>query len=106
LGAFGTHGLKDRLAPDMLEVWRTGVQYHLIHALAAVIAGVLLRSTGTKLVRVAGWLFIAGTVLFSGSLYALAVSGVRILGAITPFGGVCYLAGWVCLAVGASQGKA
>lgn len=103
LGAFGTHGLRDRITPEMLAVWHTGVEYHLAHALAAVLAGVLFRMNPVPLIRVAGWLFVAGTVLFSGSLYVLAVTGLRWLGAITPLGGVCFLAGWVCLAIGAAR---
>jgi|SRR6267378_3649051 len=78
LGAFAAHGLKSRLDPAMLETFETGVRYHMVHALAL--------------------LAIAGTVLFSGSLYALSLSGVRWLGAITPLGGAAFLAGWLCLA--------
>ncbi len=98
-GAFGAHALKARLPPDLLEVFRTGAQYQLVHALALVAAGlVAARSPGTPAAW-AGWLFLAGSVLFSGSLYALALSGVRALGAVTPFGGVAFIAGWVALAV-------
>ena len=106
-GAFGAHALRSRISPAMLEVYKTGVQYHLAHALALILIALLadrMRSPG--LVRTAGWLFTAGIVLFSGSLYALAITGTRILGAITPLGGLCFLAGWATLNVAASQGVA
>jgi uncharacterized membrane protein YgdD (TMEM256/DUF423 family) len=97
-GAFGAHALKSRLAPDMLSVWQTGVQYHAWHGLALALAGVLmLQMPGRGGFAVAAWCFVAGIVLFSGSLYALALSGVRGLGAITPFGGFAFLAGWAVL---------
>ncbi|MBL9004778.1 MAG: DUF423 domain-containing protein [Myxococcales bacterium] len=102
-GAFGAHGLKARLAPDLLAVFETGSRYQLIHALALVLVGVLaLRLTpearASGVLGVAGWLFAAGTLLFSGSLYLLALSGQRVLGAVTPLGGLCFLAGWLALA--------
>jgi uncharacterized membrane protein YgdD (TMEM256/DUF423 family) len=98
LGAFGAHALKTRLTPDMTVVWQTAVQYHAWHALAVLVVGVLLLQwPGQRAVEVAGWLFVAGIVLFSGSLYAMALTGVRGLGAVTPFGGVAYLAGWAAL---------
>ena len=104
LGAFGAHALKARLAPDMLAVYETGVRYHLVHALALLaVAWAATRWPGTA-VSASGWLFVAGTVLFSGSLYALSLSGVRGLGAITPLGGVAWIVGWLCLAWGAWQG--
>jgi uncharacterized membrane protein YgdD (TMEM256/DUF423 family) len=99
LGAFGAHALRARLAPDMTAVWQTAVQYHAWHALAVLAVGVLLlQGPGQRAVEVAGWLFLAGIVLFSGSLYAMALTGVRGLGAVTPFGGVAFLAGWATLA--------
>ena len=98
LGAFAAHGLKSRLDPAMLATFETGVRYHMYHALALLAVGwVCTRWPGTA-ANASGWLFVAGTVLFSGSLYALSVSGVRSLRAITPFGGVAFLAGWLCLA--------
>jgi uncharacterized membrane protein YgdD (TMEM256/DUF423 family) len=98
LGAFGAHGLKERLAPEMLAVFETGVRYQMYHALALLaVAWACTRWSGT-VVNVGGWLFVAGTLLFSGSLYVLALSGVRWLGAITPIGGLALLAGWLCLA--------
>jgi len=97
-GAFGAHALRGRLAPDLLAVFETGVRYHLIHALALLsVAWATTRWPG-RATNIAGWLFLAGTVLFSGSLYALSVSGIRALGAITPLGGVAFIAGWLTLA--------
>ncbi len=103
LGAFGAHALKDRLSSDMLAVWQTGVFYEQVHSLGVILAGLLFAQFKQPLIRTAGLLFLAGILVFSGSLYALALSGVRVLGAITPFGGVCFLAGWACFAVGASK---
>lgn len=91
-GAFGAHGLKTILAPEMLAIFETAVRYHLYHAMAIVAAALLADqhpSAGT-----AGRLFGLGILLFSGSLYALALTGIRELGMITPFGGLCFLAGW------------
>lgn len=99
LGAFGAHGLKSRLSPDMLTIWQTGVLYHLIHAVALLGLGVLAQRGSGSAVSVAGWAFTAGILVFSGSLYALALSGVRVLGAITPIGGVAFLVGWGALVV-------
>jgi len=104
LGAFGAHALKSRLVPDMLAVYEVGVRYQLVHALALLaVAWAATRWPGAA-VTASGWLFVAGTLLFSGSLYALSLSGVRGLGAITPIGGVAWLAGWACLAWGAWRG--
>jgi uncharacterized membrane protein YgdD (TMEM256/DUF423 family) len=100
LGAFGAHALKARLSADMLAVWQTAVQYHLWHALGLVAVGLLAQHLPASVpVRVAGWLMLVGIVLFSGSLYALALSGTRWLGAITPFGGACFILGWLVLVV-------
>ncbi len=97
-GAFGAHALRARLAPEMLTVFETGVRYHLIHALALLsVAWATTRWPGHA-VNAAGWLFLAGILLFSGSLYVLSLSGIRALGAITPFGGVAFVAGWLALA--------
>ncbi|HEY4002269.1 MAG TPA: DUF423 domain-containing protein [Candidatus Xenobia bacterium] len=95
LGAFGAHGLKGHLEPDMLAVYETGVRYHLIHALALMVLGVVPRQAA---VDRAGGLLVAGIVLFSGSLYLLAVTGVRMLGAVTPFGGLAFIGAWLWLA--------
>ena len=95
LGAFGAHALKGKLDPDLFNVFEVGVRYQMYHALALIALGWLIdRYPGAPLAP-AGWLFVAGSVLFSGSLYALALSGTRWLGAITPFGGFCFLAGWL-----------
>lgn len=102
LGAFGAHGLRARLSPEMLAVFETGVRYQMYHSLALILTSILMARMGGWLVTTAGWSFVAGIVLFSGSLYALAISGVTILGAVTPLGGIAFLAGWACLAVAAS----
>jgi uncharacterized membrane protein YgdD (TMEM256/DUF423 family) len=102
LGAFGAHGLRQRLAPELLALWQTAVQYHLWHALAMLAAGLLsLQLPQQSWLRAAAALFFAGTALFSGSLYALALGAPRMLGAVTPFGGLALIAGWACLAVAA-----
>jgi uncharacterized membrane protein YgdD (TMEM256/DUF423 family) len=100
-GAFGAHALRARLGPELLAVFETGARYQMYHALALLaVAWAANRWPGTMVVW-AGWLFVAGTLLFSGSLYALSLSGARWLGAVTPLGGLCFLAGWLCLALGA-----
>lgn len=99
LGAFGAHALKARLTPDLLAVWRTAVEYHFYHALALLAVGLLARQLPPSgALNTSGVCFALGVLLFSGSLYALALSGVRVLGAITPLGGVLFLIGWACLA--------
>ena len=103
LGAFGSHGLKERLSEDMMSVYQTGSHYHLIHALALLGIGILARQMDVTAIKVAGISMIFGILVFSGSLYALAISGVRILGAITPIGGVGFMIGWAALAVAAIQ---
>ena len=100
-GAFGAHGLRARLSPDLLAVFETGARYQMYHALALLaVAWAATRWPGPWPER-AGWLFLIGTVLFSGSLYALALSGLRWLGAVTPLGGAAFLAGWLCLLLAA-----
>ncbi len=100
LGAFGAHGLKAKLTPEMLAVYQTGVQYHMWHALGlAVIGFAALHWPQANALRWAGWLMIAGIVLFSGSLYALALTNIKILGAITPFGGLAFIVAWLVFAV-------
>ncbi len=102
LGAFGAHGLKARLSEDMMAVYQTAVQYHFYHTLALLAVAVLLAGgLQSAALRASGWLFAAGIVVFSGSLYALALSGMRVLGAVTPLGGLLFLAGWVALAAAA-----
>jgi uncharacterized membrane protein YgdD (TMEM256/DUF423 family) len=100
-GAFGAHALRSRVPADLLAVFETGARYQMYHALALLaVAWAAARWPG-PLPQWAGWLFVVGTVLFSGSLYALALSGTRWLGAITPLGGAALLAGWICLAFAA-----
>ncbi len=98
-GAFAAHGLRSRLEARAFEVFETGARYHMYHALGMLLCAVLVASVpGAK---TAGWLLQGGIVVFSGSLYALALTDVKILGAITPLGGLAFLAGWVWLAVSA-----
>jgi uncharacterized membrane protein YgdD (TMEM256/DUF423 family) len=102
LGAFGAHGLKTKVAPEMLTVWETAVQYHLVHALGLILVGILCQlMPAASLLRPAGWLLLAGIILFSGSLYALVLTGTKPLGIITPIGGVAFLIGWLLLALSA-----
>ena len=100
LGAFGAHALKTRLDADMLAVFENGVRYQMTHALALLAVGWACTRWRGPMVQASGWLFVAGTLLFSGSLYLLSLSGIRWLGAITPLGGLACLAGWLCLAWG------
>ena len=94
-GAFGAHGLRDRLSPEMLAIFETGARYQLVHGLGLLLVGQRHDRPGAAW---GGWLLLAGTLVFSGSLYALALTGVRSWGAVTPIGGVCFLAGWATLA--------
>jgi uncharacterized membrane protein YgdD (TMEM256/DUF423 family) len=99
-GAFGAHALKERLSPDMLVIFETGVRYQMYHVFAVLIVAAAIGHIGNaRVLVIAGWLFVAGIVVFSGSLYALALTGSRGLGAITPIGGLLFLAGWVTLAL-------
>jgi uncharacterized membrane protein YgdD (TMEM256/DUF423 family) len=105
LGAFGAHALKSRLAPEMLAVWHTGIEYHLFHSLGLVAAGlVAAQLPESSLIRWAGWAMLAGIFLFSGSLYALALSGERWVGAITPIGGLAFLAAWALFVAAVLKG--
>jgi uncharacterized membrane protein YgdD (TMEM256/DUF423 family) len=105
-GAFGAHALKARLTPDLLAVFETGARYQMFHALALLgVAWAITRWPGRTAVA-SGWCFVAGTVIFSGSLYLLALTSVRSFGAITPVGGVLFLAGWLLLALAAWRGTA
>jgi uncharacterized membrane protein YgdD (TMEM256/DUF423 family) len=97
-GAFGAHGLKSRLGEDLLAVFETGVRYQMYHAFALFAAAWACSRWPGGLATAAGWLFVAGTLVFSGSLYALSLTGQRWLGAVTPLGGLAFLAGWLCLA--------
>ena len=95
VGAFGAHGLKARLSPEMLAVWQTGVQYHFYHALSLVLIGLaFFHLPDSAALRASGWLMAAGVVLFSGSLYALALSGKQWLGAVAPVGATAFILGW------------
>ncbi len=102
-GAFGAHALRSRLTPELLAVWRTGVEYQFWHALALIAVGLLATTRPGPLANAAGWCFAIGVLLFSGSLYALTLSGVRVLGAVTPVGGLLFLIGWALLAVHAAR---
>ena len=97
-GAFGAHGLKERLSAEMLNTFEVGARYQMYHALALLAAAWAQARWPGAATAAAGWLFVAGTLLFSGSLYLLSLTGVRWLGAITPLGGLAFLAGWLCLA--------
>src|SRR3979490_242708 len=100
LGAFGAHALKGRLSAEMLAVWHTGVEYHIYHALGLLAVGVVATQLPeSALFKWSGWLMLAGILLFSGSLYAVVLSGERWLGAITPVGGIAFLAAWALFVV-------
>jgi uncharacterized membrane protein YgdD (TMEM256/DUF423 family) len=106
LGAFGAHALKSRIDGELLAVYQTGVQYHLVHALGIIFIGVLTQSLPlSKWLPIAGWTMAAGVILFSGSLYTLSLTGVRAFGAVTPLGGIALLAGWLMLAAGVAKAK-
>ena len=96
IGAFGAHGLKGRITTDLMAVFQTGVQYHFYHTLALLLVGILmLQFPQVSLLKWSGLLFAAGMVIFSGSLYVMALTGIKWLGAITPIGGVAFIAGWL-----------
>lgn len=101
LGAFGAHGLKQLLSQDLLKTFHTGADYHGLHALALLATGLLLLHRDSKAGRVAGWAFLIGILVFSGSLYLLAITGQKWLGMITPFGGTAFIVGWIALAIAA-----
>lgn len=98
-GAFGAHALKSRLSAEMLTTFEVGVRYQMYHAFALLVVAWVLTKWPSSLAINSGWCFVAGTILFSGSLYVLSLSGVRWFGAITPLGGVAFLAGWLCLGI-------
>ena len=103
LGAFGAHGLQERVEPSELEIWKTGVSYHFMHALGLVLVGLFLgqreaRSPGSGRASAAGWCLLLGSLIFAGTLYAMVLGGPRILGAITPIGGLLMIAGWLAFA--------
>ena len=105
LGAFGAHGFKERLEElGQLDNYQTAFEYHMAHALAVIAVGLLgLHLDRSRSIQIAGWSFLVGIVIFSGSLYILALTGLRWLGAITPIGGVAFLVGWTALAISAGK---
>jgi len=106
LGAFGAHMLKDRLTADRLDVFQTGVQYQMYHAIALLLIALLSKQFPNNILfRRSGWFLFGGIILFSGSLYVLSLSGIKVLGAITPLGGVAFLIGWFLLFWGAYKEK-
>jgi uncharacterized membrane protein YgdD (TMEM256/DUF423 family) len=105
-GAFGAHGLKQTISADMLTVYQTGVQYHFYHALGLILVGlILLHFPKSRSIALSGWLMLTGIILFSVSLYALSLTGIRGLGAITPLGGIAFLSAWALLAYGIVTNK-
>lgn len=102
-GAFGAHALRARLSPNDLDIFETAVRYQMYHALALLGVAWAAGRWGGPAVHAAGWLFVAGTIVFSGSLYVLVLTGPRWLGAVTPIGGVAFIAGWVALAWAAAR---
>ena len=103
-GAFAAHALKNHLSAGLLEVFQTGVEYQGVHALALLAVGMLGRDERGRALNLAGWAFASGILLFSGSLYLLALTDIRMLGAVTPFGGTAFLIGWGALAWHAARG--
>ena len=97
LGAFAAHLLKDRLTPEMFQIYEVGIRYHIYHVPAIFLVAILAALYPNVNATPAGWLFVVGIIVFSGSLYALSLTGVRMFGAITPIGGLCFLAGWLWL---------
>ncbi len=104
LGAFGAHALEGKISAKYIETWNTGVQYQMFHAIGILIIGVMLGNLApSSLLSWSGWLMLIGTILFSGSLYVLSLSGIKVLGAITPLGGVSFLAAWVLMIIFATK---
>ncbi len=105
LGAFGAHGLKKVLTDELLDIFETGVRYHFYHAIGLLLIGFLAQQLpNSSLLQWSGWLMIGGILIFSGSLYLLAITGTRWLGAITPMGGLCFIASWILLAFAIWEG--
>ncbi|MED1601580.1 DUF423 domain-containing protein [Alkalihalophilus marmarensis] len=105
IGAFGAHGLEPRLSERMMKNYQTGVQYHMIHGIGLLIVGIVaLKLTSSSMLNGAGWSFLIGIILFSGSLYAMALTGITKLGAITPIGGLAFIVGWVLLGFAVVRG--
>ena len=105
LGAFGAHLLKHMISPEMIEVYKTGIQYQFYHTFALLITGILMKFNPTQTLKWSGYLFIAGIIIFSGFLYLLAITGIKTLGMIVPIGGLMFVAGWICLLVHSLQIK-
>ena len=106
LGAFGAHSLKTHLAADMMAVYQTGLQYHLFHSLGLIAVGLTaLHLSDSKWLRWSGWLMLAGIVIFSGSLYVLSTTGWKWFGAVTPLGGIAFIAAWVLFVVAVMKGR-
>jgi uncharacterized membrane protein YgdD (TMEM256/DUF423 family) len=102
LGAFGAHGLEGKLSERMLEVWKTGVTYHMFHAMGLILIGLLVsKFPSASSFTTAGWVMLVGIILFSGSLYALSTTGIKVFGPITPIGGLAFLIAWVFVMIGA-----
>lgn len=99
IGAFGAHGLKDKMTEEMMAIYKTGVEYHFYHTLALLIVGVIALHCKSALLTASGWSMVAGILIFSGSLYVLPMTGITKLGAITPIGGLVFIIGWILLAV-------
>ena len=106
LGAFGAHSLKTHLTSDMMAVYQTGLQYHLFHSLGLLAVGFAAKQIGdTVWLRWSGWLMLAGIFIFSGSLYLLSITGLRWLSAVTPLGGIAFIAAWILFAVAVMKGR-
>ncbi len=106
LGAFGAHALKEKLSEHYLAIWETAVQYQMFHALGLIAIGILMSSSllgPISQLNWAGWLLLAGIIIFSGSLYILSLTGIGVLGAITPIGGVAFIIGWIMLIIAATK---
>lgn len=104
LGAFGAHALRASLSPELLDTFESAVRYQMYHALGLLAVGLAIaKYSATGWLSASGWLFVVGTILFSGSLYLLAITNTRWLGAVTPFGGIAFILGWLCLAFGIWQ---
>lgn len=104
-GAFGAHALRNTLSPQMLETFEVAVRYQMYHSLALIAAAWAATQWDTPLTSASGWCFIAGILIFSGSLYVLSLTGIRWLGAITPIGGLAFIAGWACLMIAALRNR-
>ncbi|MCX2828914.1 hypothetical protein COM13_15670 [Bacillus pseudomycoides] len=104
LGAFGAHGLENKVSAKMLEVWKTGVTYQMFHAGGLFVVALLMDKIQSSLVSTAGWFMVAGIIMFSGSLYALSTTGIKFFGPITPLGGVAFIVGWILLGTAVVKG--